>query len=221
MTKIEESQRDHTDQELLLSTKTNDFTIRTKENTNVKRISSGGNLRELSEPTEQDPILTADDPSVHSTNSAEIFNFDVYEREGFDQIMRTVGGGSSLQEQEAFARSVCDYLEIFENLSSGREKVGYMVCCQQSMNRFGNRRFQISARGYLKENVLHQVVSDMHSELLVLTTRKKFEDRCLVRTFSHQSDPSLKLEISASLLRYQPAVSLLVSRIRPESSSDP
>ena len=108
--------------------------IQTKENTNVRHISSGRNLRELSEPTEQDPILTADDPSIHSTNSGEIFNFDVYEREGFDQIMRTVAGGSSVQEQEAFARSVCDYLEMFENLSSGRENVGYMVCCQQRMD---------------------------------------------------------------------------------------
>lgn len=132
--------------------------------------------------------------------------------------MRTVAGASDV-EQEAFARSVCNYLEIFESLSVGREKVGYMLCCQQSMNRFGNRRFQTSARGFLTDDTLHKVVSDMHSELLVLTTRKNsFEDRCLVRTFLHKSDPSRKLEVTATLLRYQPAATLFVSQIRPARS---
>jgi tyrosine-protein phosphatase YwqE len=96
-----------------------------------------------------------------------------------------------------------------------------MICCQQSMNRFGNRRFQSSAREFVKDDVLHTIVSDMHSELLVLTSNKAFEDRCLVRTFAHKTDPSLKLEISASLLRHQPAVSLLVSRIKPPSRANP
>jgi hypothetical protein len=92
-----------------------------------------------------------------------------------------------------------------------------MVCCQQTMNRFGNRRFQNNARDFVKDDALHKIVSDMHSELLVLTTRKNFDKRCLVRTFAHKTDPSLKLEITASLLRPQPAVSLLVSRINQTS----
>jgi len=100
-------------------------------------------------------------------------------------------------------------------LVAGREKVGYMVCCQQSMNRFGNRRFQNSAMEYVEEDTLHRVVGDMHSELLVLSTSSKFNGRCLLRRFSHKSNPATELEISASLLRYQPAVTLLVSRIRP------
>ena len=98
---------------------------------------------------------------------------------------------------------------------NGREKVGYMVCCQQSMNRFGNRRFQNQAVDYMEEDILQKIVNDMHSELLVLTSSKNFSGRCLVRTFAHKTNPSLKLEISASLLRHQPAVSLLVSRTRP------
>lgn len=108
------------------------------------------------------------------------------------------------------------------NFSRNREKVGYMVCCQQSLNRFGNRRFQNNSRDYVKDEVLlHKIVSDMHSELLVLTSRRTFEDRCLVRRFTHKTDPSLRLEITASLLRHQPAVSLLVSRIKRVSHSDP
>jgi len=197
------------------------FKIRTGENSNVKRILKSST--HVSESIEDDePSSTSPDiepePSVSSTaSSAEIFSFDIYEREGFDNIMRTVAGSSDA-EQEAFARSVCNYFEIFESLASGREKVGYMICCQQSMNRFGNRRFQTSARGFTTDDTLHKVVSDMHSEVLALTTRKNnFEDKCLVRTFPHQSDATKILEISATLLRYQPAATLLVSRIKPAS----
>ncbi len=194
-----------------------DFSIKTGESAEVKRISRG--LKEISEPGDDDPFV-AEDLSAQSTASA-VFAFDVYEREGFDQIMRTVAGGNATEEPDSFARSVCDYLEVFESLAPGREKVGYMICCQQSMNRFGNRRFQNSAKDYLKVDVLHKVVSDMHSELLVLSSRKKFDDRCLVRSFPHKSEPSLRLEMTASLLRHQPAVSLLVSRVRPSSANDP
>lgn len=216
VTKIDDSNLDFHDDD---NNKVSDFSIITGENSNARRISASRGLTELSEPTEEDPFLTSDEVSAHSTTST-LFAFDVYEREGFDQIMRTVAGGTSAEE-ETFARSVCDYLEVFESLAPGREKVGYMICCQQSMNRFGNRRFQNTAKDYLQVDVLHKVVSDMHSELLVLSSRKKFDDRCLVRTFKHKSDPSLQLEITASLLRHQPAVSLLVSRIRPASADDP
>lgn len=107
-----------------------DFSIRTGENSNVRRISSTRSLREISEQANPETHFeadtqsgtqsaTADNQSVTSLNSAEVFSFDVYEREGFDQIMRTVAGASD-QEQEAFARSICDYLEIFESLSAGR-----------------------------------------------------------------------------------------------------
>lgn len=98
------------------------------------------------------------------------------------------------------------------------EKVGYMVCCQQSMNRFGNRRFQNNAMDYVKEETLQRVVGDIHSELLVLSTSSKFNGKALFRRFPHKSNGSTELEIAASLLRYQPAVTLLVSRIRPNKS---
>jgi hypothetical protein len=220
VTKIDDINLDFHDDGNNRSMGKSDFGIMTGENTNVKHISSIRGLTELSEPLEEEPFLEVDEVSDKSTTST-LFAFDIYEREGFDQVMRTVAGGNTAEEQETFARSVCDYLEVFESLAPGREKVGYMICCQQSMNRFGNRRFQNNAKEYLKVDGLHKVVSDMHSELLVLSSRKKFDDRCLVRTFSHKSDPSLQLEITASLLRHQPAVSLLVSRVRPASTNNP
>jgi hypothetical protein len=76
-------------------------------------------LKVLSEQDELDPTFGSDKKSVASSKSTEIFSFDVYEREGFDQIMSQVNKGSS-EHGEAFARSVCDYLEIFESLVVGR-----------------------------------------------------------------------------------------------------
>jgi hypothetical protein len=202
-----------------------EFQIRTGENTNVRvsKVSTRASSELLVDDEEELPgalpSIEMDLSTVSSTGSGEVFAFDIYEREGYDDIMRAVAGLSD-DEQEAFARSVCDYLEVFESLASGREKVGYMVCCQQSTQRFGNRRFQNNAAGFLTDDILHQVVSDMHSEMLVLTIRKNaFEDRCLVRTFPHQTDPNVQLEITATLLRYQPAATLFVSRIRPSSCS--
>mmetsp|Transcript_21064 Transcript_21064/g.51838 ORF Transcript_21064/g.51838 Transcript_21064/m.51838 type:complete len:1143 (-) Transcript_21064:54-3482(-) len=201
--------------------KTTDFHIHTPDNTGVKKISSIRSLKAINELKHETALFgSSDDNSVASHRSTEIFSFDVYERGGFDQVMSEVNKGIS-EQGDAFARAVCDYLEIFEGLVAGREKVGYMVCCQQSMNRFGNRRFQNNAMEYIKEETLQRVVGDMHSELLVLSTSSKFNGRCLVRRFAHKSHPSTELEIAASLLRYQPAVTLLVSRIRPSNSDKP
>jgi hypothetical protein len=137
----------------------------------------------------------------------EQYEFDVYEREGYDKIMRTVAGGNDHHDE--FARHICDVLELFEGLCSGRERVGYMVCCQQTLNRYGNRRFQSHAKNFIHENALHMVVSDMHAELLLFGPR----DRVLQREFKHLEASNKKLEITASLIRHQPVMSLFVSRI--------
>ena len=98
-----------------------DFVIQTGENTNVKRISSGTHLSHLASerPVHHDDNVGDSASVANSSCSTEIFTFDVYEREGFDKIMKTVAGSSDAQE-EAFARSVCDYLEVFESLTPGR-----------------------------------------------------------------------------------------------------
>ena len=96
----------------------NEHSSRVGENGNEKRRLSAS-LKDLSEPVDQEPVLEADNNSSSSSKSTEIFAFDVYERGGFDQIMRTVAGASD-QAQEAFARSICSYLEVFESLAEGR-----------------------------------------------------------------------------------------------------
>ena len=100
------------------------------------------------------------------------------------------------------------------------EKVGYLVCCQQTMNRYGNRRFETEAAEFIGKLALHGLVSDIHSELLVLLSSSKSKefksgDRSLIRVYPHPTDPSQKLEISATILRRHPALSLFVTRIVP------
>lgn len=54
-----------------------------------------------------------------SAGSDELYEFDVYEREGYDKIMRTVAGAHEDDDDE-FARSICDALEVFEVLCPRR-----------------------------------------------------------------------------------------------------
>lgn len=81
------------------------------------------------------------------------------------------------------------------------------------MNRYGNRRFEMEAEGFLDKPELHSLVSDMHAELLVLSSKEAFDDRSLVRLYPHLTDTTKQLEISASILRRHPALSLFCSRI--------
>lgn len=150
-----------------------------------------------------------DDSASEGTTDSERFEFDVYERQGFDKIMQTVAGSAYHGDS---ARDICNYLEIYESLAPGRETVGYLVCDQQTLERFGNRRFRSKAIGCLDENSLHSVITDMHAELLALAPRSTFQDRSLVRRFPHKREPGKVLEISAALLRRHPALSLFVSR---------
>lgn len=181
--------------------KERDFSIETSE-ADVRRVSSSNSLKP------KDELVVKSGDSDASSESERI-EFDVYERQGFDKIMQTVSGSAY---QGDFARDICNYLEIYESLAPGRETVGYLVCDQQTLERFGNRRFKTKAIGCLDENKLHSVVTDMHSELLALAPRTNFQDRSLIRTFPHKREPGKALEISASLLRRHPALSLFVSR---------
>lgn len=97
-----------------------------------------------------------------SEASSDLFEFDVYERQGFDTIMQAVSGAHTPD----FAQQLCSYLDVFESLSPGRESVGYLICDQSTLDRFGNRRFSAKAVGFLRDDELNMVVTDMHGELL-------------------------------------------------------
>ena len=78
-----------------------EFQIRTGENTNVRRSNVSTRLSvAVPGPTEDDDgeipegssTLGFDLSTVTSTGSGEVFAFDIYEREGYDNIMATVAG---------------------------------------------------------------------------------------------------------------------------------
>ena len=187
----EESVDDHEIEEVVITRqKKRDFNIDTAVRKSTRMVSSRS--------------TSFLDESNHSNGSSgtEVFEFDVFEREGFDKIMRTVARGAD--DADAYAKDFCDMLELFERLSPGPSKLGYLVCCQQTMNRFGNRRFQTLAEQFMEVNQLHAVVSSMHAELL--SPEKK--EGPVQRDFAKDG---IALRVSASLLRQQPAISLFVS----------
>jgi hypothetical protein len=185
--------------------KPSDVSLRASEIASIRVSSSASTFHD------QGSDQGADADSEASSDS-DFLEFDVYEREGFDKIMQTVAGGS--YSQTNFARDICDYLEIFERLAPDREPVGYLVCDQLTMERFGNLRFQTRAEGFIEPNELHVIVSEMHAELLALADRTD-RNRSLIRTYPHRQEQNQEsLEITGALLRRHPALSLFVSRRR-------
>jgi hypothetical protein len=138
----------------------------------------------------------------NSTPPSEFVDFDVYERSTYDKIMRTVSGSAA--EGDAYAKDICQKLELFEALSPVTSpKRGFMTCCQFSMNRFGNRRFQTLLSKHMDVHDIHDFVSGVHSELLMR------EEGFVVRIL--ESPNGEKLTVQASLIRQKPPVSLLVA----------
>jgi hypothetical protein len=176
----------------------------------------------------------------------------VTERPSFDLIMKTVAGNTDEDDDEA--KQVCRVLEVFEALSfqippthhgsrshghlpamnsqsHNTHKVGYLVCCHQAMSRFGNARFQKMTKPYIDDEVLHVLVSEMHSEILTLPMKTK--DAVLIRQFSppggsanhltaFQNDlgEEMLLELRGSLLRSSPPMTLFVASLLPFLSSE-
>lgn len=179
----------------------------------IRRVSSVVGSSAHDSDTENEHRHNSGD--IDSEASSDLFEFDIYERQGFDTIMQSIQS-----HDHDFVQQVCNYLEVFESLSPGRESVGYLICDQTTLDRFGNHRFRTKAIGFLRDDELNVVVSDMHSELMALSSRPTFSnDRALVRTFSHRLDQSKVLEISAAMLQQHPAVSIFVSRTRRESGA--
>ncbi|GKY94410.1 hypothetical protein MPSEU_000407000 [Mayamaea pseudoterrestris] len=153
------------------------------------------------------------DADSEGSSDSDFLEFDVYERQGYDKVMQTVAGGSYTQSN--IALDVSEYLGTFEKLVPDREAVGYHICDQLTMERFGNHLFMAMAEGFVESNELHVIVSEMHAELIALADSPPDKNRSLIRTYSHHQRPDQEsLEITAALLRKHPALSLLVSRRR-------
>lgn len=142
--------------------------------------------------------------------------FHAFERQGFDKIMETVTGENSAAD--GWAKRTCEILEIFESLTPRLGRVGYLVCCSQSEDRFGNRRFQTLTKDFLEDDVMHMIVSDMHSDLISKAAAGGDKrDLIVTRSLSNHTE---RLELSASLLSTSPPTSLFVADVMSDASSD-
>jgi hypothetical protein len=194
VTKLDDVDMDEQDEVVMTRQKAREFKIDASTRT-IRRIASYMNTRE--------------DLTRTSSSETDVYEYDVYERENFDKVMQTVAGG--FHGVDSYAKEVCDMLEVFEQLSHEGEdmqkKHGFLVCCQQTMNRYGNRRFQVLAEEFMETHQLHSVISEMHANILSIAIT---EDGTAERTFVKGSRT---LRISGALLREQPAISMFVSTV--------
>jgi hypothetical protein len=65
-----------------------------------------------------DPALVQAGISFTSSGSGEVVQYDVFERHGFDRIMKTVANATN--DQEEIAKCICETLEAVALLSSDR-----------------------------------------------------------------------------------------------------
>ncbi|GAX17248.1 hypothetical protein FisN_10Lh105 [Fistulifera solaris] len=148
------------------------------------------------------------DADSEGSSESDIFEFDVYERNGVGKLLDNSPGGS---RRDDVLHRICGYLEVFESLSTGRQPVGWLVCDQQTMDRFGNQLFQELAHGFLGNFELQAVVTDMHSELLVLAPTSNSRSGTRVRQYPAKDTSNSHLQISGSLLSQNPTLSIFVA----------
>jgi len=173
-------------------------------------------IRTVQSFSSMDMYRSLTDDSVSETKTNSGLEFTVSERQCFDKIMNTVAGGGDENDSGA-AQKACEYLEVFESLTPGRDKVGYMVCCHKTSDRIGNRRFEVITKNYLNEDIMHVIVSDMHRELIDLAfnalDNEGNNDFTVERTFQSKNPAGERLILSAALLEEEPPVSLITARV--------
>lgn len=171
-------------------------------------IDTSWNPRRMLATTRSLSSILDDHSHASGSSRKNVLEFDVYEREGFDKIMRRVAGGAD--NEDAYAKEVCDMLGLFERLSPGRPKLGYLVFCQHTMNSFANPHFNLLANNFVENDELQMVVSDMHSELISHGNRNGPIQREFIKDGN-------TLRLMASIIQQHPTISLIVSEVDSKS----
>jgi len=144
-------------------------------------------------------------PGTDPTSSCGISAFHVFERQGYDSVIKTVTGD---EDAVVFAKKACELLEAFEKLMPTTDPVGYLLCCQQSNDCFGNRHFISLTKGYIEEDKVHGVIDEMFSHLLVSGDESIQQDfpPLLLNDIYHRH-----LSLSATICQSNPPVGLFVA----------
>jgi len=157
--------------------------------------------------------------SLSCPDTGEMTDFDVIRREGFDDIIQSVGNNDDGDEKqfEEFARGILDALELVQNLApdwndnndddnnnnnismnnNGSKTMGHVLCCLQKEIQFKSKNLSVLARDYFaREDDLQCVIRELK---YVFAASTKSPER-VRKSIPHPSDPSKELQISGALL---------------------
>lgn len=122
-----------------------------------------------------------------------------FQREGrFDHMVKTIAGQSDNDRSDAIY--VSEALGLLETLYEPTG-VGFMVCCQSTLARYGNERFSELFRDYIGHNMMHTMLSDLQTDLrsknITIHKREYFkEDKILCVNASLVSNTKLCLFVA-------------------------
>ena len=143
----------------------------------------------------------------------------ISERQGFDNILKTIAREGSEDGEESAARIGSQMLQAFEELSlsadNSRTKFGYLVSCSKSKHRYGNQRLMDHIQPFMEARTLHQIIGEMSLELANSGAATSYT---LERVFRAPGENEA-LEIRASLLAGS-SLSLFVSRLVDAAEPD-
>jgi hypothetical protein len=146
-----------------------------------------------------------------ATVDQSITTITISERQGFDNILKTIARENGEDGGENAARICSQILKAFEELSlpadQSSTKVGYLVSCHKSKHRYGNQRLMSHVQPFMEARALHQIIGEMSIELAHLAERGAATKRVFRAPGETQA-----LEIRASLVAGS-TVSLFLSRL--------
>ena len=151
-------------------------------------------------------------PSLH--NSITTWDdWNLSERQDFDNVLRAAAGEGNDDET---IQKLCHLLEVFEALTPGREKVGFLICCPKSLHRYGNRRFHSMVNRFMADERMHSMIGSMSDEILESEDiNAEKQTKTEKRIFRDGLDGSgTELEVSASMIDDEASTLLFVARIK-------
>ena len=177
----------------------------------ARKYTSGLDNSILSKDTGAEISSEADATTVDQS----ITTITISERQGFDNILKTIAREGSEDGEESAARIGSQMLQAFEELSlsvdNSSTKFGYLVSCHKSKHRYGNQRLMNHIQSFMEARTLHQIIGEMSMELANLAESGGATSYTLERVFRAPCEKKA-LEIRASLLAGS-TVSLFVSRL--------
>ena len=104
------------------------------------------------------------DSDSEVSDSIRSGEFNVIEREDFDDVMLRVTGEGD--DETCSVTDIVHFIDVFENLTCGQEKVGYLVCHTKTLNQYENHRFHEMTDVFLTEEILQTMISEVCQQIV-------------------------------------------------------